>query len=201
MAEVRGITGFRSPWQHRPFVWWVAAVRLLLRPWPRLENRFIDRLVTAQNRRVHAHLRGRTPGSVMLIMPRCVKKTGCRAPVQETLAQCLTCMECPLGNVAELCRDRGVEAVVAFRSHIAFGLARSMQPDLIIASACRDRMVKALRSTPEYPALLAPLTGMRRMCLDAGVDIDWIAAQLDLALPADAGHDGAPLHARAAGQS
>jgi len=176
-------SSFGSPWQHASFVRLVEGVRRLLRPWPRLEERFIDGLVARQNRRVHCHLRRRPPRSVLLIMPRCVKKTGCRAPVQETLEPCLACMECPLGHVAEICTDRGIQAVVAFRSHIAFALAREAAPDLIIASACRDRMIKALRSTPEIPALLAPLTGMRRMCLDAGVDLDWIAAQLDLAVP------------------
>lgn len=174
---------FRSPWQRGLFVQMVEAVRRLLRPWPRLENRFIDRLVTGQNRRVHAYLGGRPPGTVLLIMPRCVKKTGCHAPVQETLEPCLACMECPLGDVAQLCGERGIRALVAFRSHIAFALARRERPDLIIASACRDRMVKALRSTPEFPALLSPLTGMRKMCLDARIDLDWIAAQLDLTLP------------------
>ncbi|PJA74944.1 hypothetical protein CO151_08375 [bacterium CG_4_9_14_3_um_filter_65_15] len=184
MTERATSSLFRSPWQEGGFVRLVGVVRTLLRLWPRLENRFIDRLVSDQNRRVHAYLRGRTPQTLLLIMPRCVKKTGCHAPVQKTLNQCLECMECPLGDVAHLCGDRGIRALVAFRSHIAFALARSEQPDLIIASACRDRMIKALRSTPEFPALLAPLTGMRKMCLDAGIDLDWIAAQLDLVLPA-----------------
>ncbi len=176
---------FTSPWQRLGYVRLVAAVRLVLRPWPAAESRFIDRLVDAQNRRVLSHLRDHPPRKVLLIMPRCVKKTGCRAPVQESLSECLDCRRCPLGDVAHLCLEHGIEALVAFRSHIAFALARREQPDLIIASACRDRMVKALRSTPEYPALLTPLTGMRRMCLDAGIDLDWIAAQLAAVIPVD----------------
>ncbi len=174
---------FSSPWQSPLFVRWVALARAVLAGRPGREDRFIDRLVTEQNARVRAFLGGRPARKVLLIMPRCVKMTGCRAPVQESLEECLACRRCPLGDVAHLCRDHGVKALVAFRSHIAFEMARTEQPDLIIASACRDRMVKALRSTPDHPALLAPLTGMRRMCLDAGLDLVWLKQQLELVAP------------------
>lgn len=169
---------FRSPWQSRLFVAAIALGRWVLRPFPALEERFIGALVAAQNRRVGRHVGRNAPAKVLLIMPRCVKKTGCRAPVQESLQECLTCLQCPLGEVALMCRDHGVQALVAFRSEIAFDLARREQPDLIIASACHDRMIKALRSTPQFPALLTPLTAMEKPCRDAAVDLPWLQAQL-----------------------
>ncbi len=186
MNDLNPTGAFSSPWQRRGFVRLVALARWVLRPWPGAEDRFIDRLVADQNRRVGDHLRVHPPARVLLIMPRCVKKTGCRAPVQESLNECLVCRQCPLGDVAHLCLEHGIEAMVAFRSHIAFAMARNEQPDLIIASACRDRLVKALCATPEFPALLAPLTGMRKMCLDAGIDLDWLSDQLALAAPGPA---------------
>ncbi len=73
-----------------------------------------------------------------------------------------------------------MEALVAFRSHIAFQMAREHEPDLIIATACHDRLVKALRSVPEYPALLAPLPSMEKMCVNANVDLAWLENQLAL---------------------
>jgi hypothetical protein len=169
---------FRSPWQSSVFVKVIGLVRLVLRPFGDLENRFIVWVATAQNRRVHRHLENKPAAKALLIMPRCVKKTGCRADVQSSLAQCLDCMQCPLGDVAETCDRHQVKALVAFRSHIAFEIARREQPDIIIASACHDRMVKALRSVPEFPALLAPLTGMDKMCVNATIDLDWLDEQL-----------------------
>jgi len=67
MTERATSSLFRSPWQEGGFVRLVGVVRTLLRLWPRLENRFIDRLVSDQNRRVHAYLRGRTPQTLLLI--------------------------------------------------------------------------------------------------------------------------------------
>ena len=174
---------YRSPWQSRTYVAAVAAARRLLRRWPRLEQRLIEALVRAQNRRVHRHLRGRPARRVLLILPRCVKRKGCRADVQADLALCRDCGECQLGGIARLCERHGVQALVAFRSHIAFAMARRERPDLIVATACHDRLVKALRSVPEYPALLAPLTGMEKMCVNAGIDLAWFAAQLEAVAP------------------
>ena len=71
-----------------------------------------------------------------------------------------------------------MQALVAFRSQIAFEMARTIKPDVIIASACHDRMVKALRSVPDVPALLTPLAGMERMCVNATLDLSWLDRQV-----------------------
>lgn len=169
---------FSSPWQSAHYVRTVDVTRRLLRPFGSLEQKYIDRLATAQNRRVHRHLAGSRPSTVLLILPRCVKLTGCRADVQHSLDQCLECGLCPLGDVARLCERFRIRPLVAFRSHIAFEMARERDPDLIIATACHDRLIKALRSVPEYPALLAPLSGMQKQCVNAGVDLEWLEDQL-----------------------
>ncbi len=169
---------FLSPWQSSVFIRMVAAVRLILRPWKSQEDRFISHVTRRQNDRVLAHLQKFPARKILLIMPRCVKKTGCKAPVQQSLASCLTCQDCPLGDVARLCTHYEVRALVAFRSHHAFEIARDEAPDLIIATACGDRLVKALRSVPNIPALLAPLTGMEKQCLNAGINLTWLNAQL-----------------------
>ncbi len=115
---------------------------------------------------------------MLLILPRCVKMKGCCADVKADLALCRDCADCQLGGIARLCERYRVRALVAFRSHIAFAMARDEKPDLILATACHDRLIKALRSVPEYPALLVPLAGMERMCVNAGIDLDWFEEQL-----------------------
>jgi len=135
-------------------------------------------LARRQNQRVAQHLKASPARHILLIMPRCVKKSGCRADVQKGLDECLTCLGCPLGDVALICQRHQVQALVAFRSHIAFEMARTRKPDVIIASACHDRMVKAWRSVPDVPALLAPLAGMERMCVNATLDLPWLEQQV-----------------------
>ncbi len=180
--------GFRSPWQNRSYATAIAALRVVLRPFGSLENRFVERLVMLNNRRVMDHLAKNPPQKVLLIMPRCVKKTGCRVDVQSSVDECLACLQCPLGDVAALCERHGLRALVAFRSHIAFDMARREKPDVIVAAACHDRMIKALRSMPDHPALLAPLVGMDRMCINATLDLPWFGRQLAAVAPTDKSH-------------
>ena len=174
---------FHSPWQSRAYVGLIATVRWLLRPFGHLEDRFIERLIFSNNQRVTDHMRLSPPQKVLLIMPRCVKKVGCRVDVQKSVKECLTCLQCPLGDVATMCEQHGLQALVAFRSHIAFDMARREKPDVIISSACHDRMIKALRSMPNHPALLAPLAGMDRMCVNATLDLSWLEQQLNAVAP------------------
>ena len=171
---------FRSPWQFSAYRSMVALVRKCLGPWASLENRYVERLTLSQNRRVIKHLQKFPAQKLLLIMPRCVKKSGCKADVQNGLEECLQCQKCALGDVALLCERFGITALVAFRSHIAFEMARTRKPDLIIATACHDRLIKALRAVPEVPALLAPLPPMDKPCLNAGVDLVWLEEQLNL---------------------
>ncbi len=174
---------FPSPWRHLLYRRIVAWARSLLRPFGNLEKRFIEQRARRQNRRVLEHLGPAAPRRVLLIMPRCVQKSGCRANVRSGLQECLTCMGCPLGDVAVLCRHHQVNALVALRSHVAFALAREFKPDVIIATACHDRIIKALRSVPEYPALLTPLQSMEKPCVNAGVDLAWLERQLAAVVP------------------
>jgi hypothetical protein len=129
-------------------------------------------------------------------MPRCLKLSGCRVSVRTELdgrppawdeerpdlAECTGCVDCDLGRVAELARHYRVRTLVATRSHVAYALARRCRPDLIIATACEDRLLKALRSVPEIPALLNPLTAMERPCVNAHSDLVWLERQLEAVL-------------------
>ncbi len=183
---------FSSPWQYSLFIHLLALVRRVLRPWGSLEERFISRVTDRQNQRVHSFLLQNPARNILLIMPRCVKKSGCRAPVQQSLQSCLTCWDCPLGDVSRLCTHYDVRALVAFRSHQAFEIARQDKPDLIIATACGDRLVKALRSVPDIPALLAPLAGMEQQCVNAGINLHWLNIQLATATGKPVQHLQAP---------
>ncbi len=195
-----GRADFRSPWTRAGYVAAVETARRVLRLLRLPEAPLIRRLVAAQNGRVRRHLARHPARSVLLILPRCVKRPGCPVDVRGELSVCRDCRACPLGEIARRAAARDVRALVAFRSHLAFAMARRERPDVIIAAACEDRLVKALRSVPEVPALLSPLVAMRKPCVGAEFDLPWLLAQVELACgPAAAPPAAArPAPARAA---
>ncbi len=176
-----------SPWQWVLFRGAVAGLRGAMSVLRLDETRLIHRLVADNNRRVQGHLDRHGADTVLLILPRCVKRKCCSPGPEGTLDACLACRDCALGDLARIAEAHGVRALVAFRSHIAYAMARRERPDLIIATACEDRLVKALRSVPETPALLSPLTGMKRMCVDADFDLAWFEAQIARAVAVNGG--------------
>lgn len=168
---------FRSPWRLRGHQVLVETGRRLLRPLG-LEPALLRALVADQNRRVRRHLRSHPAASVLLILPRCLKATGCRVDVRASLAECRTCDRCQVGELVRLSESLGARPLVAFRSHVARQIARRERPDLIVATACEDRLLKALRGVPEIPALLRPLAGLQGTCRGATADLDWLRQQL-----------------------
>lgn len=178
---------YASPWQWSPYRGAVAAIRALLRATGIPETGYVRHLVRDNNRRVRRHMERHGTGTVLLILPRCVKRKCCKLDPAGTLAGCIDCRDCALGGLARVAAAYDVRALVAYRSHIAYEMARREQPGLIIATACEDRLIKALRSVPEIPALLTPLTGMERMCVDADFDAPWFEAQIALAVGAPGG--------------
>ncbi len=175
---------FRSPWSLPAYGAGVQIARWALRLCGRSEKQLIQGLVAAQNARVRAHLARHPAHTLLLILPRCVKRPGCSVDVRGELHACAVCRECPLGEIARLTQRRGVSALVAFRSHHALAMARRERPDLIIAAACEDRLIKALRRVPGVPALLSPLTEMRQPCAGAQFDLRWVLEQAASALDA-----------------
>ena len=145
---------YASPWQWSPYRGAVAAVRALLRAARIPEAGYVRHLVRDNNRRVRRHVERHGAGNVLLILPRCVKPKCCKLDPAGSLEGCIDCRECDLGVLARIAAAYDVRALVAFRSHIAYAMARRERPDLIIATACEDRLVKALRSVPETPAML-----------------------------------------------
>jgi len=169
---------WRSPWRRRAVVLAVETLRRCLATCRMSESPLLRRLVEDNNRRVRRHLASHPPRTILLILPRCVQRGCCRFDRGDSLQSCRECRECQLGELARLADRLGLEALVAYRSHIAYAMARERRPDLILATACEDRLLKALRSVPEVPALLSPLTGMARQCVDAQFNLDWFTREL-----------------------
>ncbi len=169
---------YPSPWRIGAFCDCVAVLRRLLRPLGTLENRFIRTMVRIHNFRVRRYIQNQQIDSVLLIMPRCLKKPGCRHDVRVSLVACTDCTQCPLGLIARLTDRFNIKALVAYRSHLAYAMARDEKPDLILATACHDRLVKALCSVPEVPALLTPLYPRLHKCRDANFHLGWLEQQL-----------------------
>ena len=76
--------------------------------------------------------------------------------------------------------ERGWESRITNRSHKAYREARDYRPDLIVAVACADRLLKGLTKLPQVPCYVIPLELPHGMCVDTGFNVPHLMTAMDL---------------------
>ncbi len=127
--------------------------------------------VQANNAAVRALYRRRKPDNVMVLLPHCVIWTRCPKKVVKDLARCTDCDLCQMEEILGLSDRASLPVGIAIRSAEAYSQARGMGPDLTLAVACDDRLVKGITRVPELPAFGLPLHLPREACHDNLVDL------------------------------
>jgi hypothetical protein len=115
----------------------------------------------------------------MLLLPHCIQATSCKAPVADNLQSCHRCGRCAAESVADGAAKMGWHAIISPRSRAAYADARKFHPNIIVAVACPDRLVKGLVNLPEIPSFAIPLELPHGMCIDTAFDIERLSAIMD----------------------
>jgi hypothetical protein len=156
----------------------MAGDRLLLRNLLRVARLVGDKtdpilrsFVQANNAAVRALYRRRKPDNVMILLPHCVIWTRCPKKVVKDLARCTDCDLCQMEEILGLSDRASLPVGIAIRSTEAYTQARGMGPDLTLAVACDDRLVKGITRVPELPAFGLPLHLPKEACHDNLVDL------------------------------
>ena len=164
--------------------------RLLLRAYAMVIDRFILRtllravglvgdktdpllrlFVQANNASVRALYRRHKPNKLVILLPHCVVWTRCPKKVVKDLASCTECDLCQMEEILGVADRASLPVAIAIRSDEAYAQARSMGPELTVAVACDDRLVKGITRVPELPAIALPLHLPEESCHDNLVDL------------------------------
>jgi hypothetical protein len=157
---------------------WVRALRPLAR-WLRLEDAWILSFCGWNNRRVLQGFRRRKAARALVLLPHCIQLARCKADVLTALGNCYECGLCSVGDLLPLQLERGWATRITNRSHKAYREARDHRPDLIVAVACTDRLLKGLVKLPEIPCYVIPLELPHGMCVDTGFSVPHLLAAMD----------------------
>jgi len=158
---------------------WAKAVRPLARRF-RAEDAWILSFCAWNNHRVLGLFRQRKARRALVLLPHCVQLARCKADILTDLGKCYECGLCPVGDLLPLQLERGWESRITNRSHKAYREARDYRPDLIVAVACSDRLLKGLTRLPEIPVYAIPLALPHGMCVDTGFSVPHLMTAMDL---------------------
>jgi len=157
---------------------WDGYLLRVLRPLFRLlklEERWLLSFCAWNNQRVSRAFRTKRANKAIVLLPRCVQLSKCKASVVENIQSCFRCGKCVVEDAAQAALKYNWDVKIASRSHLAYLEARKSQPDIIIAIACSDRLVKGLLKLPEIPSYTIPLELPRGMCVDATFDFQYLS--------------------------
>jgi len=157
---------------------WLQALRPLFRAFD-VEGRWLRSFCAWNNRRVSRALMAKKAQRVVILLPHCVQAINCGAPVIENLQSCFRCGKCVVGEAAHAALECNWDTRLSPRSRIAYSEARRSHPDLVVAVACPDRLVKGLIKLPETPSYTIPLELPHGMCIDTTFDFQHLARAMD----------------------
>ncbi|MFQ5670317.1 MAG: DUF116 domain-containing protein [Acidobacteriota bacterium] len=127
--------------------------------------------VRANNAAVRSLYRRRKPENILILLPHCVVYSRCPKKVVKDLSRCTDCDLCQMEGILGLSDRSRLPTGIAVRSAEAYSQARALGPDLTLAVACDDRLVKGITRVPELPAFALPLHLPEESCHDNLVDM------------------------------
>jgi hypothetical protein len=158
--------------------YWARALRPLARRL-KLEDAWVLSFCAWNNRRVAEAFRARKARRALVLLPHCIQMARCKAEVQTDLGKCYECGLCGVGELLPLRLQGGWETRLTNRSHKAYLEAREYRPDLIVAVACGDRLLKGLTRLPEVPSYVIPLELPHGMCVDTAFSVPHLLAVME----------------------
>jgi len=156
---------------------WVLALRPLARL-AHLEEAWILSFCAWNNHRLWEAFQISPARRALVLLPHCIQMASCKAQILEDLGHCHTCGLCPVGDVVEDSLTRRWDVRITNRSHKAYREAREFHPDLIVAVACTDRLLKGLIKLPEVPSFAIPLSLPHGMCVDTSFSVPQLIAAM-----------------------
>jgi len=149
--------------------YWLQALRPLFKS-INLEEPWLRSFCAWNNKHVSGALSTKKAGKVVVLLPHCIQLVECGAHVAENLQACFRCGKCVVDNAATAALKYNWDVRVSPRSRAAYIEARKSRPDLIIAIACPDRLVKGLIKLSEIPSYTIPLELPHGMCVNTTFD-------------------------------
>ena len=117
------------------------------------------------------HLRCRVqPENLLVLLPRCLQRTGCAQAVVDDLDACRQCGQCDVAALLRLRDETGVCFRLAGGGRAAAALTRQPHVHAIVACACEKELAEGIRAAFPKPVLAVLNTTPEGFCHNTRVD-------------------------------
>jgi len=112
----------------------------------RLFVKFNNRITRFRRIRVH-------PEHLLLLVPRCLQKTGCTQTLGETIDDCNACGQCNVTDLLAIRDEFGIQCSMAAGGREALAFVRRPQVKAVVAVACEKELTQGILAVFPRPVL------------------------------------------------
>lgn len=118
------------------------------------------------------------PENVLLLLPHCLQRQGCREAVKEDIRNCKGCGRCKVKELRALAEHLGVRVHVAAGGREAIARARRPDTRAVLAVACSKELSEGIRAA--FPKRVIGILNAwpHGPCKDTDVDVRQVEAAL-----------------------
>jgi hypothetical protein len=112
------------------------------------------RLFVSLNNRITRLRRVRVaPGNLLLLVPRCLQKSGCPQTLGETIDDCKVCGQCNVTDLLAIRDEFGIRCSLAAGGREALAFVRNPQVKAVVAVACEKELTQGILAVIPTPVL------------------------------------------------
>lgn len=93
------------------------------------------------------------PENLLLLVPRCLQRSGCPEPLGETIDDCNACGQCNVTELLQIRDEFGVLCSVAAGGREALAYVRNPRVKAIVAVACEKELAQGILAVFPRPVL------------------------------------------------
>ncbi len=112
--------------------------------------------------------------NVLILLPRCLQYFHCNYNLIYSIDNCHSCGKCKIKDILKLKEKYGIEIKVASGGNLAKMFVKEVNPDYIIAVACRPELILGIKEVYPYKVVGIPNIIVNKPCINTDVELSEI---------------------------
>lgn len=120
----------------------------------------------------------KSPDKIMLLLPHCLQNSECTQKVTGNIANCKKCGKCKIGEILNLAKETGVNALIVTGGTAARNAIKKEKPEMVLSVACERDLAIGISDVSKIPVLGVLNERPNGPCFNTTVDVEMLRDKL-----------------------
>jgi hypothetical protein len=136
-----------------------------------LAIKLLDFVINKNNNFVLKNLK-KKPAKILFLLPKCLQYFSCDKNIIDSIENCQQCGKCKIKDILQLGKKYNLVIKVATGGQLAKMFVEQVQPELVIAVACKPELVAGIKNVNIYNVIAIPNIIVDKPCINTDVEIN-----------------------------